>query len=419
MNEKLSKLGGKQAWLVWSLCVVFVIWLFNLQTGYSVLSPKIQDDLLLTIAQVSLVSSIYTWAFAIVQFISGPMLDRFGLRKCMPWAVALVAVGAFLYSTATGISSLIFAQLFLAFGAAFGFVGAGFAGGKWFAPALYGLMFGWVQSLASIGSAVGTPTISFFANTYDWRNVLFAFFVFGVVLIVAFIAWVKDPVTDRPRPKPTTSLPAEIFSDLAACFSKLNVSLSALIAGVSFGLMLAIGTFWGPRIIEAHGYTSGVEATALLWLGLAVGAPLFNTISNKIGKRKLPFTVGILLQLAMIALIIFVDNIGEPTLLVLMFLLGLTAGTHMLGFTISGESVSGALVGSASAIVNATCFIIGGIAMSLPAHLLPTGVTPTLGDFQSALLMMPIILVIAFLLSFLVKETYVRPRTPLEKIHFD
>lgn len=34
------------------------------------------------------------------------------------------------------------------------------------------------------------------------------------------------------------------------------------------------------------------------------------------------------------------------------------AGTHMLGFTIAGESVSAGLIGSASAIVNGICFIV-------------------------------------------------------------
>lgn len=405
MKEKLSKLGGGQAWMIWGLCVIFVVWLFNLQTGYSVLSSKIQNDLVLTITQVGLVSSIYTWAFAVVQFISGPLLDRFGLRKCMPFAVALVALGAFFYSGAHSMGALVIAQILLALGAAFGFVGAGFAGGKWFGAAKYGLMFGLVQSLASLGSAIGTPLIDHFANLYDWRDVLFTFCLFGIALFLAFLLWVKDPKTNAPPVQSKKSLPTEIVTDLWACIKRSNVSLSALIAGTSFGLMLAIGTLWGPRIIAAHGYGSGVQATALLWLGLAVGAPLFNVVSNKLKRRKMPLAIGILLQLVMVMMIIFAPSPAEPLLLGMMFLLGVTAGTHMLGFTIAGETVSGALVGSASAIVNATCFIIGGIAMSFPARLLPAG-TPTLSDFRHALLIMPVILIAAFLLSLAVRETY-------------
>lgn len=404
MKEKLSILGSKQAWCVWGLCVVFVVWLFNLQTSYAVLSPKIQNDLALTIAQIGLISSIYTWAFAVVQFISGPLLDRFGMRKCMPVAVALVTFGALLYSSAHSFEALLLAQICLAFGAAFGFVGAGFAGDKWFGAAKYGLMFGLAQAVASIGSAIGTPAISYFAGTYDWRAVLFAFFIFGIALIASCLLWVRDAkISNTPRVF-KLSLPKQIVSELRACFKQPNIWLSALIAGASFGIMLAVGVLWGPRIIAAHGFESGALATALLWLGLAVGAPLFNIISNKLRSRKIPFAVGILLQLASVAAIIFVSSPSELALLSLMFLLGLAAGAHMLGFTVAGESVPGNLVGSASAIVNATCFIIGGVAMSLPAHLLPSH-EPTLANFQQALLVMPIILAVAFVLSIFVRET--------------
>lgn len=407
MKERLSVLGSKQAWCVWGLCVVFVVWLFNLQTSYAVLSPKIQNDLALTIAQIGLIGSIYTWAFAVVQFISGPLLDRFGLRKCMPVAVALVTVGALLYSSAHSFEVLLLAQICLAFGAAFGFVGAGFAGDKWFGAAKYGLMFGLAQAVASIGSAVGTPAINYFANTYDWRGVLFAFFIFGIALVASCLVWVRDAKTSNAPRVFELSLPRQIVSELKACFKQPNVWLSALIAGTSFGIMLAVGVLWGPRIIAAHGFESGALATALLWLGLAVGAPLFNIISNKLGSRKIPFAAGILLQLTIVAGIVFAFSSSEPVLLSLMFLLGLTAGAHMLGFTVAGESVPGNLVGSASAIVNATCFIIGGVAMSLPAHLLLSQ-EPTLANFQQALLVMPIILVVAFVLSIFVRETYSR-----------
>ena len=37
----------------------------------------------LTIAQVGLAASIYTWAFALCQFFSGSLLDRYGTRPLM------------------------------------------------------------------------------------------------------------------------------------------------------------------------------------------------------------------------------------------------------------------------------------------------------------------------------------------------
>ncbi|CAO0833791.1 MFS transporter OS=Streptomyces microflavus OX=1919 GN=Smic_54090 PE=4 SV=1 [Streptomyces microflavus] len=86
-----------------------------------------------------------------------------------------------------------------------------------------------------------------------------------------------------------------------------------------------------------------------------------------------------------------------------MFCVGLFAGAHMLGFTVAGESVPGALVGSSAAIVNGICFIVGGLLQAVPGRILPD--SPSLGDYGGALLMMPILLVLGALAGFFIKDT--------------
>lgn len=79
------------------------------------------------------------------------------------------------------------------------------------------------------------------------------------------------------------------------------------------------------------------------------------------------------------------DRFGSRPLMAIA--IGFFAGGHMLGFTIAGESVPGNLIGSASAIVNGVCFIIGGLLTSIPSALLPED--PTFADFQAALWLLP------------------------------
>jgi MFS family permease len=168
--------------------------------------------------------------------------------------------------------------------------------------------------------------------------------------------------------------------------------------------MLAVGTLWGPRIMEARGAETDFATilTGLAWLGLAVGAPMVNVISDRWHSRKWPAFWGLLLQALAIALVIYLPNEDKGVALVLMFAIGLFAGAHMLGFTIAGEAVDGGLVGSASAIVNGVCFIIGGLLTSIPSALLPE--QPTLADFQSALWLMPAIVVVGALAALVMPE---------------
>ena len=39
-------LGGPEAWLIWVLATIFVVWLFAIQTGYAVVSPADKERLL-------------------------------------------------------------------------------------------------------------------------------------------------------------------------------------------------------------------------------------------------------------------------------------------------------------------------------------------------------------------------------------
>ena len=408
-SKDASRTGGPQAWTIWVLATVFVVWLFAIQTGYGIVSPDIQHDAHLTIAQVGLAASIYTWAFAICQFFSGSLLDRYGTRPLMAIAVALVTAGAFLYAATTNFGTLALAQIVLAIGSSFGFVGAGYIGGKWFDGAKYGLMFWLVQMFASLGSAVSQPAISAMLHNMTWQALLAGFGAFGVLLVIAFVFIVRNPVSPPEEAAAVAAAPrgnvfGEIMHDLGACFSNRQVVLSALFAGASFGTMLAVGVVWAPRVQEARGASAGFAAilSALAWLGLAFGAPLVNVVSNAWHSRKWPAVIGMLLQTVAVILFIYGPANGTGASVVVMLAVGLFAGTHMLGFTIAGESVPPALIGSASAIVNGVCFIVGGVLEAVPGWSLPDN--PTLSDYRHSMWIMPLVLVLGALCALALRE---------------
>jgi hypothetical protein len=70
-EKKHSRIGGPEAWTVWILATIFVVWLFAIQTGYGIVSPDIQKSANLTLSQISSAASVYTVAFALCQFFLG------------------------------------------------------------------------------------------------------------------------------------------------------------------------------------------------------------------------------------------------------------------------------------------------------------------------------------------------------------
>ena len=78
---KPVELGSARAWFVWTLAVTFVVYYFSFQTGYAIVNSRVQQDIGLSVSKVATVAAVYTWIFALCQFLSGALLDRLGAGK--------------------------------------------------------------------------------------------------------------------------------------------------------------------------------------------------------------------------------------------------------------------------------------------------------------------------------------------------
>jgi MFS family permease len=189
-----------RAWFVWALAVTFVVYYFSFQTGYAIVNSSVQKDLGLSLAQVATVAAVYTWVFALCQFLSGPMLDRLGSARIIPFCIALVTAGIFVFANATDYRTLLLSQFIIAVGACSGFVGAGYVGGQWFGMAKFSFMFGLVQFAASFFSAFNQNLLSLALTTLAWRDLFNGIGVFGIVLFVLGALFIRNPIPVEARP---------------------------------------------------------------------------------------------------------------------------------------------------------------------------------------------------------------------------
>jgi MFS family permease len=74
-----------------------VIYYFSFQTGYAIVNSNVQQDIGLSVSQVATVAAVYTWVFALCQFLSGALLDRLGAGRILPVSIALVTIGIFVF----------------------------------------------------------------------------------------------------------------------------------------------------------------------------------------------------------------------------------------------------------------------------------------------------------------------------------
>lgn len=426
---KSPTLGGVQAWLNWSISVLFVVLVFTLQTGYAITNVSVAKDLSLSMAQVGLIGTSYTFIFAIAQLVSGSILDKIGTRWVLPLACLVVAAGAFLFANAGGPKMLVFANLLAAVGASFGFIGAGFTGGQWFSPLKYGFMFALVQLFASLSAIVGQRVLGIMIERVEWHVLINSLAIIGVGIAILMLLVLRNPQIEQSKYKwpGLKKFFNELFNSLANVISIRDTWMNALIGGATMGTMLGLGVLWGPRLLVAGGMEQGqaYNVSSLAWAGLAIGAPLFSWISDKVKSRVKPMMFACILQLVVLMIILFNPEVETSTASTFFFLFGLMAGASMLPFTIAAELVSPALIGTSAALVNAAQFVIGGIMMAGPGRVLDgTGLISRIRegtlshldaspsvivDFQWAMSIMPVTLLFGFFLCFFLKETYPQP----------
>lgn len=363
----LPRLGGRRAWGIWLLTVVFVVFLFNVETMFSVVQGEIKSTLQLTTQQLTIIAGTYTWAFAVFQFFGGSLLDTFGSRKVLIPAFILVTLGVFIYGLAETYPMIILAQVVMALGACCGFVGAGYIGGVWFGMAAYGTMFGYTQTIVSASSAIQQPITNWLLEHTSYNHLFVCLGFFGLLLVVLAFLFMRNPVKVSSSGKNPVVI---VFKDLGKIIKMPQIWIAAVWGGVSFGVHLAIGVVWAPEMYVDMGYTidDGNIGSALSWAGLGIGSVFWPKWSDKIRNRKLPGLLGLLLMLVCVILVIYL-RLPLWVMQIMMFLIGFGATAQMVSFMVGSDVAAGPLVGTSSAFLNAIMFICGGLMQNIPSML--------------------------------------------------
>ena len=406
--------GGAIAWWVWSLAVAFVIYTFSFQTGYSIVNAGVQKDVGLSVSQVATIAAVYTWAFALCQFFGGALLDRLGSRKVLPLSVALVTGGVFAFANAGSYGMLLLSQVIVATGSCTAFVGAGYIGGQWFGMARFSVMFGLVAVCSGLVSAFALNLFDGVLGSMTWRTLFNVYGAIGIGLTVLSALFIRNPEPVAAGGPPSIGgFFSSVARDIVQVASIGHVWLASIVGAALFGVMLALGVVWMPKVLMVHGLRPSEAGfvSSLLWLGSAGGNLVFPRWSDRIQKRKLPMIAGSAVVLACLLALLYLPDVGRGFAMVLCLTLGFASAANMLSFSTVADVMHPSQIGTSAAIVNGITFIVGGILISRPGVRIGWGIDSGIEPKSIALAQyaswpLIIVLVVALALPFFMKETY-------------
>jgi sugar phosphate permease len=386
--------SDRHAWGVVAALIVGYIGIYLCRKNLSVAVPMLQTAFGANKAQVGVIASYSTVAYACGKLVNGALIDRIGGRIGFLTALAAVALFGAAGAFAPGLGALTLFYSLNRFAGSAGWGSMVKLMPTWFRPARMGTVIG-VLSLSYVfgGAAAALLAKQVVHMGGSWRAVMgVPSAVLLVVLIYcAFVVrrgpLVAEPAQAPPDRGPETGGPAETEETVrrwAAVFDLFRRPQFLLVCALSFTLTLMRESFnnWGVDFLTSvQGGTKSVELAALQSTGFdlagAISILAMGVVYDRVRPGARRWLIGGLLAL-LAAVVAALPGVGRAHPLAGAWLIGavglLVYGPYsLLGGVMAVESGGPRLAATAAGIIDSCGYVAGILAGSALGKILDLG----------------------------------------------
>ncbi|MFT4058069.1 MAG: MFS transporter [Legionella sp.] len=359
------------------------------------------------------ISALYYFAYSPMQMPVGMLMDRFGPRRLLTFACVCCTVGSWMFTLTSSMFLVGAGRFLVGFGSSFAFVGVLSLALHWLSRRYFSLVAGLMTTLGMLGLVYGEVKITEWSESVGWEQVLILIAWIGCGLSLLMFLVVRDGPTGHQSNK--HPLP-EFFRNVLKVLMAPEVWLIGFVGACLYTSLSVFGELWGKTYLEQAHHLTKVEAAktvSAVFIGWAVGAPIAGYLSDHFGRRVLPLVIGAIFSLICISLVLYCPGLSYTTLNVLLFLYGVFSATEIIVFIMAKECSGAELSGTVFAATNMIVTLGGVIYQPLVGKLLDTfGDSGVIGgehiytvvDYQVALSVLPISLLLVTILAFFMKD---------------
>jgi MFS family permease len=356
----VGRAAARLALFGWATGAVFFFYAWILRVAPSVMIDELMRDFAVGAGAIGSLSAFYFYGYAGMQIPVGLLIDRFGPRRLMTVAAAGCAAGCVLFALTPALWGLSLGRFVIGATAAFSLVGAMAVAGQWFPSTRFALFSGLAMMMGMAGGVFGQAPLRLLVEALDWRQASLALAIGGVLLAIAAFATVRD------KERGTGGTRQVLAGSLAVARNRQTWLIA--IAGLgTAGPLLGFAGLWGvPFLATTQGLDRAGAAgvTSMMFIGWGLGAPVLGWLSDRVGRRKLPFVAGLVLCTVAMAGIVWIPGLPLWAVTVLCLLCGFGGSAQILGFAAVRESNPQRVAGTAIGIVN--CLMTGAGALYQP-----------------------------------------------------
>lgn len=350
--------------IIWVTAVLVYLAAVFHRTSLGVASLEASQRFGLGPAALGTFTVLQIGVYALMQVPTGMLVDRYGARRVLTVAAALMGLGQLLFAFATSYPLGLLARAVLGVGDAMTFVSVLRLVAAHFPARRYAALAAITAALGALGNLLSTVPLSMLLGSVGWTT---TFAVAGAVTAlysVVLLLRVRDnPLGAVPEPADRTESLRTVLGQVRHAWRTPGTRLGFW---VHFSTMFApamLGLLWGyPYLVQAQGLGTATAGLllSLLVVGSIVAGPIVGTVISSHPEWRTPMVVGYLV----VALGVWVVLLGWPGghvplwLLVTGFgFLSLGGPASTIGFALARDYNPLRRVGTATGVVNVGGFV--------------------------------------------------------------
>ncbi|WP_438392279.1 MFS transporter [Caballeronia sp. DA-9] len=288
---------GKLRWGIVSLLVAPITFVMTLdRAAMTIAAPTIQKELGLSLVEMSVILTVYFWAYALGQVPAGRMAERHGSRKVLFGTSALWSFMMILTPLGTGFNWLVGCRALLGGAQSADWSSGVLAVKRWFPKNERAKGNSFLLGGLYLGPIVSAPLTAWMILQFGWHSV---FYVFGAIGMLLGVAWwfgyrdvpAKHPLIGNEEAAYIAAGQTEAEVVAKGVFLKCLKHPRFWLFGVQYFLLVLIQSFyttWLPTyLMRARGLSlkSMGFAASLPWIAVFVAVFVAGIVCDKILKR--------------------------------------------------------------------------------------------------------------------------------------
>lgn len=347
---------------------------FCIRLAPAVAVPNLQATFGLTAAELSHLTALYLWPFAVMQPVAGLLTDTLGPRRSVTIFLAITGLGQLLLALAPNFTVALLGRGCTGIGASILYVAAAKIMAQWFRRREFGTLTGAWTSVANLGGIAAAAPLAALLPLIGWRASFGA--IGGAVLLTALLVFVvvRDRPADLGWPGPIdpdepiqsagAGRPLSFRQGIGIVLRERNTWLLGGYAFLLFGTMTMMQGLWAvPYLMDIHGQTQQEAANSLtLWgVGLILGCTLWGYVADRVVRTRKGVVCAGAVVYALLWVLLAVRPAGLPggVLHVAMFWGGFFSSTWIPAYAQLKDSVPPQVVATAMGMLN-LFFWLGG-----------------------------------------------------------